>query len=79
MPYITQDRRDALEIEAAPENAGELNYLITRLVIKYVGEHPRYQTFNDAVGALECAKLELYARMVRPYEDVKIAENGDVY
>ncbi len=35
--------------------------------------------FNAVVGALECAKLELYRRMVAPYENGKIAENGDVY
>ena len=31
------------------------------------------------MGALECAKLELYRRVAAPYEDVKIMENGDVY
>jgi len=34
---------------------------------------------GDAIGALECAKLELYRRVAAPYEDTKIAENGDVY
>lgn len=31
------------------------------------------------VGALECAKLELYRRIAIPYEEQKIQENGDVY
>lgn len=30
-------------------------------------------------GAIECAKLEFYRRVAAPYEDKKIAENGDVY
>ena len=34
---------------------------------------------NEAIGALECATLELYRRKVAPYEDGKIAENGEVY
>jgi len=34
---------------------------------------------NAIIGALECAKLELYRRVAAPYEDDKIAENGDVY
>lgn len=34
---------------------------------------------NSARGAIECAKLEFYARVVRPYEETKIVENGDVY
>jgi hypothetical protein len=31
------------------------------------------------IGALECAKLELYRRLASPYEDLKIADNGDIY
>jgi hypothetical protein len=62
------------------QNAGELNYIITRLLRLYV-EHrgESYQTFNDIMGALEGAKAEFYRRVVAPYEDVKIQENGDVY
>ena len=80
MPYIEQLRRQELESgEGAPGNAGELNYLVTRLVLGFLGDQPRYADFNNAIGALECAKLELYRRMTAPYEDQKIAENGDVY
>lgn len=63
-----------------PENPGELNYLITFLVrsyLDYKGE--KYQTYNDIMGALEGAKLELYRRQVAPYENEKIKANGDVY
>lgn len=38
-----------------------------------------YVELNEVVGALESAKLELYRRIVGPYEDKKSAENGDVY
>jgi hypothetical protein len=31
------------------------------------------------VGALEQAKDEFRRRVVHPYEDLKIKENGDVY
>ena len=41
--------------------------------------HLAYAEFNEAIGAIECAKLELYRRMLAPYEDRKIAENGDVF
>lgn len=60
--------------------AGELNYLFTKIAIRYLhckGES--YQTYNDIIGALEGAKLELYRRSVAPYENGKIKENGDVY
>lgn len=54
--------------------------MITNLLIGYLsfcGES--YQTYNDMLGALECAKLELYRRKISPYEDTKIELNGDVY
>jgi hypothetical protein len=34
---------------------------------------------NDVVGALDGAKAEFQRRVVAPYEDKKIRENGDVY
>jgi hypothetical protein len=34
---------------------------------------------NDVVGALEGAKAEFQRIVVAPYEDKKMAENGDVY
>ena len=80
MPYIEQLRRQELESgEDTPANAGELNYLVTRLVLSFLGDQPHCADFNNAIGALECAKLELYRRMIAPYEDQKIAETGDVY
>ena len=80
MPYIPDERRQKLYDSLAPIKAGELNYLFTKVALNYLtlnGES--YQSFNDIIGALEGAKLELYARKVRPYEDKKIKENGDVY
>ena len=85
MPYIDPDARQRLADGAEPENAGELNYAVTRLVDRYLqraGEEAgrlRYAHLNEAVGVLECAKLELYRRLAAPYEDDKIVENGDVY
>jgi hypothetical protein len=34
---------------------------------------------RDAVGAIECCKLEFYRRVAVPYEERKIKTNGDVY
>lgn len=80
MPYITKAERELMENRVIPPNtAGQLNYAITRLIQKYLTRNPRYQTFNDVIGALEAAKLELYRRMVAPYEDKKAKQNGDVY
>lgn len=90
MPYISQEMRKQL-IQRTPKTVGELNYLITKLVNDYLEESKvydkgmgrvmevRYHNYNEAIGVLECAKLELYRRMVAPYEDEAIEKNGDVY
>jgi len=80
MPYITPDRR-FLSVHT-PENAGELNFAITVLIDDYIQRHPeglRYRVLNEVVGAMECAKLELYRRIAGPYEDKALYKNGDVY
>ncbi len=80
MPYITEDRREGLYDPEDVENPGELNYLITKICLEYIqGYGYSYQAMNDIIGALECAKLEMYRRRVAPYEDEKMKENGDVY
>lgn len=89
MPYIKPIRRallaeplDALCVRLRAlykdERAGHLNYTITRLCLATLGRTPKYDDYNSVLGALEAAKLELYRRQVGPYEDLKIAENGDV-
>ena len=85
MPYIDRPARDRLASGGAPERAGELNYAVTRFVDDYLERMAerdgrlRYAHLNEAIGVLECAKLELYRRLAAPYEDGKIDENGDVY
>ena len=83
MPYIEAKRRADLsgDYRDAPANAGELNYVITTLLLEYAirDGQTRYALLNDCLGALEGAKLEFYRRVVVPYETKKIAENGDVY
>ena len=81
MPYIDDRARKRLADGGVPETSGELNYAITRLVDEYLvrAGGVRYAHLNEAIGALECAKLELYRRVAAPYEDTKIEESGDVY
>jgi hypothetical protein len=80
MPYIKQWQRDEMGgTDRQHWTPGELNYAITKLLIDFIGPDRRYEKFNAAVGALESAKLEFYRRMVVPYEDGKIEDNGDVY
>lgn len=92
MPYITQDKRKALdphiqsllnalrELESDDPNnghAGNLNYVFTQLLSGSYAA--RYAEINEAIGVLECAKLEFYRRIAAPYEDTKITQNGDAY
>ena len=84
MPYIPQPRRFELDFQIDRLqwhlwSIGDVNYVITRLLDDYLGTDPTYETFNAAIGVLECAKLELYRRLVAPYEDKMCLENGDVF
>jgi len=85
IPYIKSEERlkfqDILnEIEKMILTEGELNYLITKIVMSHMNNKgKRYATLNEILGVLECIKQELYRRVVGPYEDLKIKESGDVY
>ena len=80
MPYITPERREAIQKGELPQNAGELNYLFSIISNDYIRRKSKsYQIFNDIIGALEGAKLELYRVVCSRYEDLKREVNGDVY
>jgi hypothetical protein len=87
MPYIPNDQRPELDkkmdalidhLSHIPpeEQDGALNYTITRMIKKI---YPiRYRHLNRALGVLTAVTHELYRRVIGPYEDEKIKENGDV-
>lgn len=90
MPYIKQERRkpifqfdvskDSFTIAVAEvANAGDLNFAMTKLAWCYFQNHRDYQGHNDIVGAFDNAKDEWKRRIQNNYEDLKCAENGDVY
>lgn len=80
MPYLEKGIRASLEDGRVPGEAGELNYLITKLCDAFlIKTGLSYKNINQAIGALECAKLELYRRIAAPYEDQKCRDNGEVY
>lgn len=79
MPYITEEARRELG-DRGPKTAGELNYCLSLVIKQYIRENGlNYQNCNDVVGALDGAKVEFQRRVVAPYEDKKIRENGDIY
>lgn len=87
MPYIPQQQRNDIHenlmvegIDWIPENAGELNFLVSTFVANYIRKCGlKYAVVNEMIGALECAKMELNRVVIGPYEDLKIQENGPVY
>ncbi len=88
MPYILSTERDKLKsatdataaVIDKNTTAGDLNYMISLMAKAYIdAKGLRYEHLNAVVGALDSAKAEFQRRVVAPYEDKKIAENGDVY
>jgi hypothetical protein len=96
MPYIsiTEQLNFAAITRAVrenrPMNAGELNYILTEVIIAYhtnpqntAKGKPSYKIMNDIVGALDGAKVEFQRRIVNPYEAQKAMDvsmnGGDPY
>ena len=87
MPYIKKEKRSIykdeieslvkkLESQPLTEQDGDLNYIVTSIMKKLYT--PKYFNYNRALGVIEAIKQEYYRRVVAPYEDEKIKENGDV-
>ena len=80
MPYLEQGIRASLESGRKALKGGELNYQISKLLNDFVQMKTiSYATINEAMGAIESAKLEFYRRVAAPYEKLKAIQNGEVY
>jgi len=88
MPYVDPDTRMNLftvlnpvidELEATGWKSGDVTYVVYRIVLEFMHKEPlKYANIAAAIGVVECVKSELYRKEVIPYEDGKIAVNGDV-
>jgi hypothetical protein len=94
MPYIKSEKRkdfeteiqsivDKLDKSEEGDNSakGELNYIIYSIIKRYLDKKGmRYFRAQDFIGGvLTCCQMELYRRLLAPYEDnVAIKKNGDV-
>lgn len=82
MPYIKQENRERLdkivsEMWAAGVVAnGDLNYLLYAFCKRCV--EPSYNNYKNFCGELRQCATEIERRILGPYEDEKIKENGDV-
>lgn len=80
MPYLNEGVRFSLTDGRLPMTGGELNYLISTMIDGFITRKGlSYSAINEAIGALECAKLEIYRRVASPYEQKKALENGEVF
>lgn len=82
MPYIKQNRRAELEVivdmmrEKNIQADGDLNYVLYAFCKRFVD--PSYNNYKNFCGELRQCVTEIERRMLAPYEDDKISENGDV-
>lgn len=83
MPYIPIEDRvrldwmiDNLAAELIAQGiTGRINYVLFRLAKKLCKRYKDYAAFE---GDCQQSLKEIYRRLVAPYEDKKIIENGDV-
>ena len=91
MPYIAENFRDEIGnqglnsladyVSSLIDNnaAGALNYIIFKIVRTRIEKKGRnYFFFAWLIGTLICGVFEIYRRLIAPYEDKKITENGDI-
>ncbi len=87
MPYIKKSQRGKVDKLVAPlidhlkslpveDQDGLLNYAVTKIIRHLYPQ--KYFHLNRALGVVTAISQELYRRVVGPYEDTKITENGDV-
>ena len=80
MPYIPEERRKALKSYDRPRSTGELNWLITDILIDYVKrEGIRYATLSATRAVLHDIYDEFGRRVMDPYEDQMRTKNGEVF
>jgi len=93
MPYVKKSQRENLDPaidelvnrivltceQDKCEPDGMLNYAMTRMLLKTMAKGATYIRLERAIGCLESCKQEFYRRVVAPYENRKVKENGDVF
>lgn len=91
MPYLLKKDKDSIDLQggvdvyekfasmSAQDFAGALNYFNFKAVKFWIKKNgKKYWVFALVVGTLMCCILEIYRRLVAPYEDEKISSSGDV-
>jgi len=89
MPYINRRRRTEIDEGQFPQTPGDLSYVFTAAIIKYIDTHstvpragPRKvtsQIISDICGAWKMTETEFIRQLIIPFEEGKRLENGDLY
>lgn len=90
MPYIKELERKKLEnnlnllidqlkkeTKDGTDKNGVVTYAIYKIIMNLYGDG-NYEILSNAIKVLESVKLEYYRRVITPYENMKIYENGDI-
>lgn len=83
MPYIKEERRTLFanlvwRIINNISQPGDLCYCVYKMMKGLSDNDPNFKNMSSLIAEIESAKLEFYRKVVAPYEDKKIEENGDV-
>lgn len=90
MPYLKKYEKDAIDDNALDlykklsdmkpdELAGAVNYLNFKILKQWIALNgKKYWIFALFCGTMLMSIFEIYRRLVAPYEDEKIKQNGDV-
>jgi len=84
MPYIRDESRHKFEksiteLATYISSKGDLNYVISEIVGKLILKtNIGYTDISNWIDGVHGAERELTRRLLNPYEDLKIAQNGDV-
>ena len=80
MPYVEEFKREYLDTVVKNLSSlkadGDLNYVLFALCKRHV--KPSYNNYKNFCGELRQCVTEIERRILAPYEDEKIKENGDV-
>lgn len=82
MPYIRQELRPVMDtvvdqmVKAGVKADGDLNYILYKFCKNRI--KPSYNNYKNFLGELNEAAEEIRRRLLAPYEETKISENGDV-
>ena len=84
MPYIKQEKRPEMDeivklmVEKGVKVDGDLNYILFKFFKYHINKKESYNNYKSFCGELRQCATEIERKLLAPYEEKKIKENGDV-